>query len=122
MAKKTSKRAKPSKSAAIVEQVQQNPEAGNAEVAAAVNKQFGMDVTPAYVSTIKSTKGLTKGRKVSKKKSVSVAKSVKRVGRPKQVSSDMSLSQLRHAKEFADQLGGVGEAKKALDALAGLQG
>jgi len=120
MAKKTSKRAKPSKSAAIVEQVQQNPEAGNAEVAAAVNKQFGLDVTPAYVSTIKSTKGLTKRRQVSKKKSV--AKSVKRVGRPKHVSSDMSLSQLQHAKEFADQLGGVGEAKRALDALAGLQG
>ena len=119
--KKTTRGGQPSKSAAIVDQVQQNPEAGNTEIAAALNTQYGWDVSPAYVSTIKSQKGLTKRRSGSKKKAV--AKTAKRVGRPKTATtSDLSLSQLQDAKRLSDDLGGIEQARKALDALAELRG
>ncbi len=126
--RKTTKKSsdQPSKSAAIVEQVQQNPEAANAEVAEALNAQYGWDVTSGYVSTIKSQKGLTKGRKGKAKKGVAkkaTGKTAKQAGRPKAATkSDVSLSQLKEAQRLAIELGGIDQAKKALDALAGLQG
>ncbi len=129
MAKRKTKKAtsgQPSKSAAIVEQVKQNSAAANAEVAEAVNAQYGWEISPGYVSTIKSQKGLTKGRKGKAKKTVArktAGKTVKRAGRPKAAAnSDLSLAQLQDAKRLADELGGVEQAKKALDALAGLRG
>lgn len=125
MAKKTTRRTRtgqPSKSAAIVEFVQQNPGMKNTEIAAALSAQTGWDVTPGYVSTIKSQKGLSKKRKTGKKKAVAT-KTVKRAGRPKTATtSDLSLSQLQDAKQFADRIGGVEQARKTLDALAELQG
>lgn len=125
MAKKTTRKTRsgqPNKSAAIVEFVQQNPGMKNTEVAAALSKQMGEDITAGYVSTIKSQKGLSKKRKTTKKKAAAT-KTVKRVGRPKTATAgDLSLSNLQEAKRLADDLGGVEEARKALDALAELRG
>src|SRR5687768_13216705 len=105
MAKQKTQKAtsnQPSKSAAIVEQVQKKPEAGNVEVAEALNAKYGWDITPGYVSTIKSQKGLSKGRSGTTKKAVTkktVGQTANPVGRPKTArQSDVSLSQLLEAK------------------------
>ena len=105
MAKREKKR-RVNKSQAIRDYIDKNPGQGPTAVSAALKKQ-GINVSPAFVSTIKSG---------DKKRGV-----VRPVGRPRlDASRPVSIEALMQAKKLADEMGGVEEAKRALDALARL--
>lgn len=91
---------KPSKAGAIRNYQMENPDATPAVVAEALKKAGYKDVTPQYVSTIKS---------MDKRKSDGPTKSG-------QITGD----DLMAAKEFVKSLGGVGRAKEAMDMLSKL--
>ncbi len=106
--KKRVPKQKVNKSQAIRNCCEANPDAGPTEVAAALKKQ-GINVSTAFVSTIKST---------SKKK----GRGRKKAARGAKPASDkIALSSLLAAKKMAEQLGGVEKAQTALAALAKLQ-
>ncbi|MDP7016587.1 MAG: hypothetical protein QGG36_12355 [Pirellulaceae bacterium] len=103
MAKKKVKRkaaakSGPSKAAAIRAYMEANPEAGPTVAAADLNKQHGWKISAQYVSTIKST-----------------SKSSGKMRRGKGGVDDLIT-----AKKFADNVGGISNAKSLLDALAQL--
>ncbi len=126
---KTAKEEKPrrrgrgsgTKVAAIRRYLNRHPDAKPREVVAAL-KRRGIDVTPASVSTIKhqlKTKGLLQpsGAAAGAKAKATPA----RRGRRPAAAGEITAEALMQAKSLADSLGGVEQAKKALDALAKLQ-
>ena len=121
MAKKKAEKAEaasegPNKSARIREYMIANPKAGPKEVAQALVAE-GLKVTAAYVSTVKAL-----DKKSAKKKS---SGGPGRPGRKPAAAaastggSDL-LSSLLQAKKLAEAMGGVANAKAALDALSKL--
>lgn len=109
----------PNKSAAIREYVAANPEAKPKEIVDAMKSQ-GMDVSPAFVSTIKS-KSATGGNKKKKARGggrpkaprAAASASTARAGG----GGELSVNQLVKAKKLADELGGVANARAVLEAL-----
>jgi hypothetical protein len=104
MAKRRRSRSKENKSAAIRDYVTANPEQGPTAISDALNAAHGWSITPAYVSTIKN--------KMGEKKSA-------RRG-PRAASGAVDEGALLTAKKLADQIGGISEAKAALDLLSRL--
>ena len=98
------------KSEAIRNYLRGKPKAGPKEIAAELGKD-GVDVTPGFVSTIKTDFRKKKGRKGRKKGAGG--------GRP--ADDRVSLSALVQAKKMVDDIGGIDKAKNAIDALARLQ-
>jgi hypothetical protein len=96
-----------SKSQAIRDYVAANPDQGPKAVAEALNAA-GVNVTAAFVSTVKSTDK----RKTGKKRG--------RPGRKPGGGDTVSMELLLKAKRLADQLGGIAAAKRAIDAYAKL--
>ncbi len=101
MAKKA-KKVSVSKSQAIRDYMEDNPDDGPKAVSSALSKS-GIKVSAAFVSTIKS---------MDKNK---IAVQAGRIGK-----GDFSMNTLLQAKALADQMGGVERAKAALDALGKL--
>lgn len=91
---------KPSKADAIRNFQKDNPGASPSVVADALKKNGYKDVTPQYVSTIKS---------MDKRKSQGPGKTGK-----------ITAEDLITAKEFVETLGGVSRAKEAVDMLSRL--
>ncbi|MBI1246756.1 hypothetical protein GC197_02790 [bacterium] len=91
---------KVSKADAIRNFQKDNPEASPTDVADALKKSGYKDLTPQYVSTIKS---------MDKRKAHGPTKSGK-----------ITADDLITAKEFVDSLGGVGRAKQAMEMLGKL--
>lgn len=91
---------KPSKADAIRTYHKDNPGASPTIVADALKKAGYKDVTPQYVSTIKS---------MDKRKANGPTKSGK-----------ITAEDLMTAKDFVETLGGVGRAKEAMDMLSKL--
>lgn len=91
---------KPSKADAIRNYQKDNPEASPTIVADALKKAGYKDVTPQYVSTIKS---------MDKRKANGPTKSGK-----------ITADDLIAAKDFVDSIGGVGRAKQAMEMLTKL--
>jgi hypothetical protein len=88
----------------------QNPGAMPKDLSDVLRAQ-GIDVSPGYVSTIKSN--LSKKRKKRGP--------AKEAAAPKAVEhADVPFESLRKAKDMVRQLGGVAKAKEALNALAQL--
>jgi hypothetical protein len=122
MAKKTSG---PNKSQAIREYYGSNPEAKPKQVVEALAAQ-GIEVSPAFVSTIKST-SLTKGtkrvakrgpRSVKAEREVSVSRpSGRGPGAPKRSGNSVSIESLLKAKGMVKELGGIDNAINTLAAL-----
>lgn len=121
----------PNKSQAIRDYYGANPDAKPMEVAAELGKK-GIVVTPAFVSTVKSTtmgKSAKKSARKSAKKSTASAKKstgAKR-GRPvgstnKTTSNEVSLDSLLQVKKIVEEMGSVQDAKNALTALEKLMG
>lgn len=106
MAKK--KRAGKSKSQHIRDYLAANPGATPNQIKDGLAKQ-GVKVSTGLASNVKYTSGT--GAKKKKKPG--------RRGRPK--ATPLSAQNLLDAKKLADDLGGIGEARKALDALEKLQ-
>lgn len=99
-----------------------NPGMGPTAISEALKKDKGLDVTPAFVSTVLSNAkgpGAAKGKKGRRKK-----KGGKKVGRKAAAApvasgaGELSVDHLVKAKKLAEQMGGVAEAKAALDALS----
>lgn len=105
--KRRGRKAGVNKSQIIRDYMGQHPKEGPSAVAAALNKREGWKITPAYVSTIKSN---------AKKKTP--GKRGRKPGR--RAAGSISEASLLQAKKLAEQLGGVTEAKAALDLLAKL--
>ena len=121
----------PNKSKAIRDYYNAHPTAKPKEVAEALSKE-GITVTPAFVSTIRST---SKKKKVSKRGRPSTRQSARpstrpsarRGGRPsttrRAVSSpdEVSIDSLLKVKRIVDEMGGVEDARNALAALEKLR-
>jgi hypothetical protein len=140
--KKATKKAKTAtntgnKSQAIRDYLAANPTAGNQAVAAALNKR-GFDITANYVGTVKTNmKKKTTKRSPAKKKVVAKRKTAakrkapakrkravtkRKAARKKRAADDLvSVSVLREAKAFAAKLGGIQQARAAINAWASLE-
>ncbi len=136
MARKT--KSKINKSNAIREIKRANPEAGPTEISRLIQEQFGVEVTAATVSTVLSTdkkrngkvgrpgrpkgsKNITKG---SSAPSASTAAPASTPAASKPValngSQDEFLQNLLKAKQLVSDMGGISEARNALNALESL--
>ncbi|MDH3200108.1 MAG: hypothetical protein OEM15_04355 [Myxococcales bacterium] len=95
------------KSKAIREFKSAHPKAGPTETSRALLRK-GIKVTPVYVSTVLSNASKASGRK--------------RRGRAKAArgGDQFSVSALVKAKKFAEEMGGIAQAKAAIDAVAKL--
>jgi len=111
-----------SKSGAIRDYYAANPKAKPMEVSAKLAEQ-GIEVTPAFVSTVRSTdkRKSKSGRKASKKRSVKrsarVASKATTPRSTKGASGEVSLDSLLKVKRIVEEMGGVDDAKNALTAL-----
>lgn len=140
----------PNKSAAIRDYLESNPNAKPKEIVEHLQSK-GMDVTPAFVSTIKS-KLLSSGQLSAGGGSAAAPAPTKRRGRPKGAGAarkkvtrrgrapkaaaaktaapaaakapagSVSVDGIVLAKKLADQLGGVDKARAALAALEKITG
>lgn len=109
------------KSQAIRDFLAANPKAKPRQVVAALKEQ-GHEITAAYVSTIKSLdkkkngKVGRRGRPAGSTKAAAAAAAAQ----PVAAGNDNFLQSLLTAKKLAEQLGGIAQAKAAIDALAKL--
>jgi hypothetical protein len=97
----------------------ENPSAGPTEIAKLIETAHSVSVSPAMVSTVLS-QDRTRGGKPAKRgrPPKSAAKTTRKKAGAKEGRSDLSIETLLRVKKLADEMGGVNEAKKALDALA----
>ena len=100
------KKRKVNKTQLVKDYLAENPAAPPKDVAAALKGQ-GVSVTPAYVSTIKSSMKAKPRKKVARKKRAATGDKI-------------SLSALLEAKKLAAKLGSVEKAKGAITALSQL--
>ena len=113
--KRTAKKAAPksgvNKTQEIKKALAATPDKSPKEISEALTAK-GIEISPAYVSTIKTNLKAKMGapkKKATKKRAPKVAPA-----------TDISFEQLKKAKEMAQQLGGAEKAKEALAALAQL--
>jgi hypothetical protein len=112
MAKKRAKSGRrDNKSAAIRDYVKSHSGEGPTAIAAALNAAHGWNIKPAYVSMIKSK--MVRGKRAGKRRMRAAAAAV---------GAGVSENALLQAKRLAEQLGGVQEAKAAVDLLSRLTG
>jgi ribosomal protein L23 len=122
MARKT--KSKINKSNAIRELKAAHPEAGPTEIATMIKEQFGVDVTPATVSTVLSTdkkrngKVGRPGRPKGSKNGTAKAANGTKVGL--NGNQDAFIQNLLKAKQLVSDMGGISEARNALNALESL--
>lgn len=122
MARKT--KSKINKSNAIREIKSANPEAGPTEISRMIQERFAVTVAPATVSTVLSTDkkrtgkvgrpGRPKGSKNGAKKATN--------GASGNGHEDVFLQNLLKAKQLVSDMGGINEARNALNALESLIG
>jgi hypothetical protein len=115
MAKRAAKSTS-NKSASIREFMAANPEAGPTEIAKALNEREGWKISPAYVSTIKSksSESPSGGRRKRRGRRRGAAAAVAQSG------GSVNEQALIQAKKMAQQVGGIDQAKAALDLLGRL--
>ncbi len=133
MARKT--KSKINKSNAIREIKRANPEAGPTEISRLIQEQFGVEVTAATVSTVLSTDkkrngkvgrpGRPKGSKNITKASTTASAAPASAPAPSKPvalngSQDAFLQNLLKAKQLVSDMGGISEARNALNALESL--
>lgn len=113
----------PSKSDLIRTASKENPEAGPTEVAKLIQSAHNIKVSPAMVSTVLS-QDRTRGGKPAKRgrppKATAGKASRKAAASPAR--SGVSVDTLVRIKQLADEMGGVDQARKALDALSQILG
>ncbi len=97
----------------------ENPTAGPTEVAKLIQTSHNIKVSPAMVSTVLS-QDRTRGGKPAKRGRP--PKSATKAGRKASSGGGVSVETLLRIKKLADEMGGVHEAKRALDALSQLMG
>ncbi len=97
------------KAQAIRDYSAKNPEAGPSAIAEALNDTHGWEISAQYVSTIKSSDRRRVGTTGKR-------------GRPAGSTKELSVQKLKKAKQLAEEMGGLQQARAALDALADLIG
>jgi arginine repressor len=110
------------KSQAIRDFLNANPKAKPRQVVAALKEQ-GHEVTAAYVSTIKSLDKKKQGkvrRRGRPAGSTNAASAAAAASASSAAGEKLSLQTLLAAKKLAEQLGGIAQAKAAIDALSKL--
>lgn len=120
MAKKAASEG-PNKSELIRDFKKKNPTAKPKAIVEQLNKEHGLNISAQFVSTVltqaKKRKGTGKrGRPAGSGKAKTSAPAAAKL------SGDVSLELLRKANKLATELGGVAEAKKALEALSKILG
>lgn len=110
----------------------ENPTAGPTEIARMILANHNQKVSPAMVSTVLSQDRNRGGSAPAKrgrppKDANATASASAKPGRKaaptsSSKSSGMSVETLLRVKKLADEMGGIGEAKKALDALTQILG
>jgi len=108
----------PNKSQAIRDYYAAHPNAKPKEISAEL-KKAGVDVTPAFISTIRST-SIGKKKKTTKTSSAKApAKAASKKAAPAAVKSGVSVSieSLLKAKSMVKELGGIDNAIATLSAL-----
>ncbi len=104
MAKKTTPKKKPNKSALIQRALTRDPNASPKAVAEALNSQ-GIKVTPAYVSTIKTlfrkSSGTVRGRN----------------GKSRAARDMVSMAHLKELKQLVDNIGSIDQTREMLRIL-----
>lgn len=113
MARKRTRR--PSKSELIRKLSVENPGMGPTEIAHLIHTSHRVKVSPAMVSTVLSqdrSRGSTPARRGRPPKPVSGV-----AGKSK-AAHGLSIEDLLKAKQFAADMGGIEEAKKALETLS----
>lgn len=110
MAKKPTR--KVNKSAEIRAYLEANPNVKLADAAAALSKR-GIKVNAQYISVVKSAAK----KKQASAKSASAKKSVRSRVAGKSA-ADVSMDSVLKAKKLAKEVGGIEEAKRALEALS----
>jgi hypothetical protein len=113
----------PNKSEIIREYADANPSMKPKELSEKIKAEKGLDLTPGFISTIKSQykkKGPSGGKRRGRKPGAAP------VGRPAGggggggSNDTVSFALLKAAKELSVKLGGIDKARKILDALAEL--
>jgi len=135
--KKAAPKADVNKSQEIKKILAATPDKGPKEISEELTAK-GVDVSPAYVSTIKTNlkaateapakiakKKVTPKRKAVKakrtaKKKIAKKKAAKEEAPKAAPASSITYEQLRMAKDLAQQLGGIEKAKETLTALSEL--
>jgi hypothetical protein len=140
--KKSAPKAKLNKTQVIEKALAASPGKGPKEISEALTAK-GVDVSPAYVSTIKTNLkaktatpapvaptpaaptpaapiAATPKKKATKKKKIAKKKAAKKRAPKAAPATDITFEQLCMAKAMAKQLGGAEKAKEALAALAQL--
>jgi hypothetical protein len=112
-------KSKINKSAAIREIRAAHPEIGPTEIAKMIHDQFGVEVTPATVSTVLSTDKKRNG-KVGRPGRPKGSKSVKNGASNGHGNYTDLLQNLIKARQLVSDMGGVSQARIALDALESL--
>jgi hypothetical protein len=110
MAKKAAAKGGPNKSSAIRDYKAANSTASPKEIAEALGKS-GIAVSAQFVSTVLSN---------AKKKGGKIGKRGPKPGRKAATAASGSLEQLLKAKKMVEQLGGIDNARSALNVLAQL--
>jgi hypothetical protein len=113
----------PSKSDLIRTTSKENPAAGPTEVAKLIQTAHNIKVSPAMVSTVLS-QDRTRGGKPAKRGRPPKATAAKAARKATNGSAraGVSVDTLVRIKQLADEMGGVDQARKALDALSQILG
>jgi hypothetical protein len=122
MAKKAGKsttQRESNKSEAIREYMSANPEAGPTSVAEALNQREGWKISAAYVSTIKNKVKENQGGGRRARRGRRVARAAMSGGGGGG-GGGVNEQALLQAKKLAEQIGGIDQAKAALDLLGKL--
>lgn len=93
-----------------------NPEAGPTEIAKMILEKHGVKVSPAMVSTVSSLDKTRGGKPAHPGRPANV----KNKTATRQNDSGVSVEMLLKVKQMTQEVGGVENAKKALDALSQL--
>ena len=104
----------------------ENPTAGPTEIAKLIQTAHNIKVSPAMVSTVLS-QDRTRGGKPAKrgrppKSAGKAGRKAAATGGGRGGRGGVSVDALVRVKKLADEMGGVAEAKRALDALSQLLG
>jgi len=114
----------PSKSDLIRTTSAENPEAGPTEVAKLIQTAHNIKVSPAMVSTVLS-QDRTRGGKPAKRgrpPKATGGRGRKAAASTARSGGGVSVDTLVRIKQLADEMGGVDQARKALDALSQILG
>ena len=108
------------KSKLIRDTKRDNPSLGPTDMSAMLKETHGVDINPAMISTVLSQDRIRGGKPLRRGRPPKGSKKSDSAPKANSSSEGLSIESLVQAKLLADKMGGIGEAKAALDALSRL--